>query len=195
VRRADLDLDSAVPYPEAVEVTTQVIGARRFWARRDNAVRGGAGRAVGTVTMDWVLTDREGHPARMPAQMSAAFPVLPGSLDRTRPEVGVPPTGAREGSYEVWPPQTDPRGHMNNAAYLDLFDDALVALGVDPQERPAQYDLEFLKPVRAAEVLRYAVWIAPSGVDVVARLPDGSVAWRGHHRHGARGMVRRGQLG
>jgi len=187
VRRAHLDLVRAVPYPEGLEVTTRVVGARRFWARRVNTVRGGDGCAIGTVTMDWVLTDRHGHPARMPAHMAAAFPVLPGGPDRAGPEVGVPPAGARESAHEIRPHQTDPRGHMNNAAYLDLFDDVLVVLGVDPQERPAQYELEFLKPARAPAVLKFATWITASGVNAVARLQDGSVAWRGHQCRGVPG--------
>ncbi len=74
----------AIPavHAETLEVTTRVIGVRRVWARRLNTIRRADGEAVGTVTMDWILTDHDGRPARIPPSMVAAFPGLPGDLQR-----------------------------------------------------------------------------------------------------------------
>jgi hypothetical protein len=56
---------------------------------------------------------------------------------------------------------------------LDLFEDALPGLGLDPQERPVVYELEYLKPVVAGDTLERFVWERPSGVAMIARVADG----------------------
>jgi acyl-CoA thioesterase FadM len=179
VRQARLILDVPVAYSSVLEVTTQVVGARRIWARRFNTLRNSAGLTLGTATMDWILTNPEGRPARIPPEMKAAFPVLPIDVELERQEIGAPPATAHTGRYRVPTHQTDPQGHMNNAAYLDLFDDTLAAFELDPQERPAEYNLEYLRSVPRGVVLEYAAWIAHPTVSLVARLSDGSVAWQG----------------
>ncbi|HYM70340.1 MAG TPA: acyl-ACP thioesterase domain-containing protein [bacterium] len=181
VRQVHLSLALPVGYADALEITTQVLGARRVWARRGNTVRNGAGVAVGAATMDWILTDRDGRPARIPCEMATAFSVVPGTtLERYAAEAA--PAGARTGAYRVPAHQTDPRGHMNNAAYLDLLDDALAALGLDPQARPAEYDLAYLQAAVSGDALQYAAWATPAAASVAMHRPDGTPVWWGRRR-------------
>jgi len=181
VRDARVDLAVPVGHAATLEVTTQVVGVRRVWARRVNAVRDSTGGGVGTVTMDWILTDSSGRPARIPPSMLAAFPILPGDLRRVQEETTpIPPVGARTGRHMVFAHECDPRGHMNNAAYVDLFDDALAALGIDPQARPVSYTLEYLRSARSGETVEYAAWNTEAGARLVAQIPGGPVVWRAH---------------
>jgi len=183
VRDARVDLAVPVEHAATLEVTTQVVGVRRVWARRVNAVRVAAGGRVGTVTMDWILTDTNGRPVRIPPSMLAAFPIPPGDLHRIQEEATpIPPIGALTGRHRVFAHECDPRGHMNNAVYLDLFDDALAALGIDPQARPVSYTLEYLRSARSGETVEYAAWNTEAGARLVAQIPDGPVVWRAHRR-------------
>lgn len=158
VRRARLDLPRPIPYGAILAVTTRVVGFRRIWARRQNEIREMNGEPLANVTMDWIFTDREGSPARVLREMEAAFPGLQQGLEVVRLELPDPPPDGRTTNYRVPVHQVDPRGHMNSAAYLDLFDDDLADAGGDPQARPALYELEYLRAAAPAEVLRSTVW-------------------------------------
>ncbi len=177
VRRARLELTRPIPYGATLAVTTRVVGFRRIWARRENAIRDVTGDAFGQATMDWIFTDREGNPARVLGEMEAVFPGLLRSLDVVRLDLPDPPLDARTADYRVPVHQVDPRGHMNSAAYLDLFDDALAEAGFDPAERPAVYELEYVRAAAPADALRRTVWhddgrwamIVTAAAGVVAR--------------------------
>jgi acyl-ACP thioesterase len=179
VRRVRLTLDEPVEYSSVLDVTTRVVGVRRFWARRENLVQQSTGRRVGSATADWIFTDQAGRPERIPHEMERAFPVA-----RTREMVDWvnlddPPACLPSDPYIVPGHQIDPAGHMNSAAYVDLFDDALPGLGLDPQDRPALYELEYLKPVAARTILGRVVWETTSGVAMIARAPEGTTVVRG----------------
>ncbi len=90
-----------------------------------------------------------------------------------------PPDDALVGRHTVSAHESDPRGHMNNAAYLDVFDDAVGALGIDPQARPARYDLQYLRAVRSGERLQFAAWTSDAGTHLAAHVADGPTAWQG----------------
>jgi len=82
---------------------------------------------------------------------------------------------------------------MNTAAYIDLFEDALVGLAIDPQARPVRYQLEYLRPAASGVVLRWVVWQEADGVIVIATLPDGTPAFRSRRdRDGPRGSTANG---
>ncbi len=158
VRRADLDLRRPVSYGESLDITTEVIGFRRIWARRRNTIRNVAEETLASLTMDWVFTDRGGNPTRIVPEMEAAFPGLDERLEITHLRVGDPPAGLRPGEYVVPSHEADPRGHMNNAAYIDLLEDSLSARGVSPQDRPAACAFEYVRPVVPGDVLRQWIW-------------------------------------
>lgn len=172
VRRASIHLIRPVPYGSTLTVTTQVVGFRRIWARRHNIVQDGA-EVVGEVTMDWIFTDHDGNPVRVRPEMEQAFPGLSERFSVERLDVGQPPTAAARAEYRVPSHEVDPRRHMNSAAYVDLFEDALIAMDVDPQQRPATYEVEFLRPSLPGEVLQRTVW--PSDGDWLMLLTSSAV--------------------
>ncbi len=173
VRRAHLDLSRPTPYGTVFDVTTEVLGFRRIWARRRNTVRDTSGEILAVVTTDWIFTDRAGNPARVVPEMEAAFPGLSPRLEFERLELGDPPVGLQPLEYLVLAHQVDPRGHMNSAAYLDLFEDARSGAGADPQNRPALYELEYLRAALPGEVLRRFVWRTNGGWAMVASTHEG----------------------
>lgn len=158
VRRAHLTCARPIPYGTDLIVTTEVVGFRRIWARRDNAIADPTGAVLGQVAMDWIFTDRTGQPARVVPEMIAAFPGISERLTPAHLELGSPPAGARADEYVVPPHVIDPRGHMNSAAYLDVFEDALASRGVDPQGRPVTYELEYFRAAQSGEFVRLFVW-------------------------------------
>ena len=160
-------------------MATRVVGVRRFWARRENLVHDPAGRLIGSATTDWIFTDKTGRPGRIPPEMERAFPVGKARAETGRMDLDNPPTHLPPDLYIVPAHQIDPAGHMNNAAYLDLFEDALPGLGLDPQDRPALYELEYLTPIAAGTALRRFVWETPLAAAMIARLPDGATVVRG----------------
>jgi len=160
VRRAQVRLLRPIPYGAAVTVTTEVVGFRRIWARRRNVICDAAGAVVADIAMDWIFTDRAGRPVRIVPEMAHAFPTA-GDPSRAEPlQLGHPPREATRTAYVVPAHQVDPRGHMHTAAYLDLFEDALGAAGVDAQRRPAVYEMEFLRQSLPGEVLWWTLWPA-----------------------------------
>jgi acyl-ACP thioesterase len=184
VRRARLDLDTPVPYGERLDVTTRVLGFRRIWARRQNDIRGPGGTLFGEVTMDWIFTDRAGTPARVLREMEEAFPGLTRSLELVRLDLPDPPADAPAVALRVAAHQADPRGHMNSAAYLDLFEDALAEAGVDSQERPAAYELEYLRAAAPGETVQRTLWSSGEGWAMVVIAAAGPVA-RAQRERGA----------
>jgi acyl-ACP thioesterase len=173
VRRVRLRLDEPIAYGAMLDVTTHVSGVRRFWARRENVVRDPIGRPVGNAAMDWIFTDDAGRPNRIPQAMERAFPVVPVRTSPDRMDIDHPPGRLTPGRCVVPAHEIDPRGHANNAAYLDLFEDAFPGLGLDPQKRPVVYELEYLKPIVAGDTLERFVWERPSGAVMIARVADG----------------------
>ncbi len=161
VRGAQLELHRPVPYGAVLDVTTEVVGFRRIWARRSNAIRDQDGNILGQFIIDWIFTDREGNPARIVPEIEAAFPGLTDRLEVARLDIGEPPADLQADACLVPAHEADPRGHMNSAAYLDLFEDALSVQGVDPQMRPVVYEVEHLRAVRPGEVLRRFIWQEP----------------------------------
>ena len=176
VRRARLDLDTPVPYGERLDVTTRVLGFRRIWARRQNDIRDAAGALCGEVTMDWIFTDRAGTPARVLREMEEAFTGLSRALELVRLDLPDPPPDTPTATVRVAAHQADPRGHMNSAAYLDLFEDALDEAGTDPQERPAAYELEYLRAAAPGESVQRTLWSSGEGWALVVAAAGGPVA-------------------
>lgn len=158
VRRASVDLVRPIPYGAAVDVTTQVTAFHRIWARRLNTIRIPEAQTAAEVIMDWVFTDAAGRPARVPEDMRAAFPSMLGDAELLRMAWSDPPAEAAARPFFVRAHYLDPRNHMNTAAYLDLFEDLLAETGVDPQQRPIRYELEFLRQAGPGQRLEISLW-------------------------------------
>jgi acyl-CoA thioesterase FadM len=155
VRCAELSITAPVPYGATLEVTTRVIGWRRVWARRQTTFRlEGTDPEVAFALTDWVLLDARGRPASVPDGIAQRF--TDGVPSFTPARVDLPPTPASAAvmAATVSFADIDPMAHMNNAAYLDLLDQGVVArLGT-----PRGYRVEYLRPAGPGAELRGSLW-------------------------------------
>ena len=163
VRAIELDVLSNVEYGSELEVSTQVIGFRRVWARRRSEFKPvGQGEMVGVAITDWVLLNAAGRPVRPPQEIldvfgsEAAFadfsPMRMAAL--TAPESAIP----RE--FRPRRSELDPMAHVNNAAYLDYMDEQF--LGLDRIRHgmpvPRRYRAEFLFSAEAGAKVEGRGW-------------------------------------
>ncbi len=173
---------------QQLAVSTEVVGWRRVWARRESRVRDASGGAVlATVRTDWVLLGQAGQPVRVPPVIVAAFPT---HLPRFEPaRVALPPTpsAALRSSLRVRRHEVDALGHANHAVYLDWLEEAVAdAGGAEPlARRPRNIGLEYVRPALPELPVSLATW--PSGAEAWAcRMTDaeGGELLRGELRTG-----------
>lgn len=182
VRRVRLDLYEAVSYGAGLTVTTEVVGFRRIWARRHSTIQDSGGQLLGEAVVDWIFTDRRGSPARIIPEMQAAFPTATerAGMEIEHVEVGTAPEHVPTKDYLVPGHQIDPRGHMNSAAYLELFEDGLTEGGVDPQQRPARYEVEYLRPLVRGELLHRSIWAERDGWTLIGETAEAALVVKAH---------------
>ncbi len=162
VRCAELAVLRPMPLGTVLDVTTRVIGFRKVWARRRTEAR----LADGALSMwghtDWVMTDGRGRPTRVPAEFPGRFDAPPGSFEPGRVPLPSTPAGAQAHHGVVRPQDLDPMGHVNNAAYLDYLEEAL--LGVEGAGAglidavPRRLRIEYLAPAAPGAELTGAAW-------------------------------------
>jgi len=158
VRMVTLRIGRPVAYGDQLIGTTRVIGWRRVWARRRTSFAVDGGSHVAEADTDWVLLSREGRPTRIPDEISRYF--APGSSYRPdRIELPETPADAIGIDSVVRQALVDPLGHMNNATYLDLVDDAAAPLDGDAPVRSA-YRVEYLRPALPGSTLHISAWPA-----------------------------------
>jgi acyl-CoA thioesterase FadM len=147
VRYADLDISGEARSGDTLRVTTRVIGWRRVWARRQSVARVDGGETA-RATIDWVLIDAAGRPARIPAEIAERFTdgIPTFQPARLAIEAALPDPVIVPWSVSIR--DLDPMGHVNNATYLDVIDEALAAdRGVLAGPRPpVRYEVEYLRP-------------------------------------------------
>jgi len=166
VRNVALHITAGVTYGDTLTVSTEVIGWRHVWARRQAVMRRGgaaddpdAGEVVAVVHTDWVLLSRDGRPARMPAEIAAWF-ATERTFERNRVLLPETPADATHLATRVRPLDVDPMGHMNNAAYLDVV---AVITNLDPSDRRHQLHVGQLREALDAVglVVGARAWPAP----------------------------------
>ena len=85
----ELAVVASIPLGSTIDLSTEVAGFRKVWARRRSEARIG-GELVAWAHTDWVITDtRRGMPGRVPAEIQAAFGVTAGGFEPAR--VQLPP--------------------------------------------------------------------------------------------------------
>jgi len=124
------------------------------------------GRLAALCTTDWAITDvMTGSPARVPADFPAMFDRPPGGFEpvRVRPEA-VPPDAAVT-HVRTRPQELDPLAHVNNATYLDWFEEAVAPAGgsADLAAEPRTYRLEYLVPAALGDELVVRTWASGDG--------------------------------
>ena len=152
-------------YGDVLLISTEVVGSRQVWVRRrSEMVRVAASDGpterdlLAVVETDWVLLTLAGRPARVPPEIARYFaPTRPFTRDRiSLPE---PSTPVSRLATRVRPLDVDPMRHMNNAAYLDMVDDALGRL---PQgtgiSRPDCYRVGYTAPALPGTAIEIASW-------------------------------------
>ncbi|CAN5514275.1 hypothetical protein BH24CHL9_BH24CHL9_11780 [soil metagenome] len=177
VRWARLSVTGQIGYGDTLRVATEVIGGGRAWARRRTRVQrvderpGGCDSRVkmATVATDWVLLTSGGRPTRVPDEIVSRL-----SPDaRLNPEhVSVDRAGPDSLTAEsvVRASDIDPRGHLNNAAYLDLVAEVAAGLGWTGGEG-SEVRLEYLTPALLGQRVLTTCWPAGDG-GVACRLQD-----------------------
>ncbi len=180
VRAMELAVLSPIELGTVVQLSTSVTGARRVWARRRSEGRTADGSLVAWGHTDWVMTDlRRGMPARVPAEFPAAFDIPPGGFEPGRVEVPEPPETAVRHVTPVRPQDLDPMGHVNNAAYVDLLEEAMAAAGPDEAAAiaalPRRIRLEYVSAAMPGARLTGVAWApAGDGPGWAWRLADGA---------------------
>ena len=162
VRCIELDLLEGIGHGERFEVSTEVIGWRRVWARRRSEFHvAGEARARAIALIDWVLVGRSGAPARVPSEIAAAFAGSGiGTFTPARVPLSAEPPDAFVAPIVVRRQDIDPMGHVNNAAYLDYFDDALSSAPAGPVAiEPRRYRLEYLLSADLDSRLTGVLWL------------------------------------
>ncbi len=175
VRCAELAVLRPIPLGTVLNVRTRVIGFRRVWARRRTEAQLADGALAMWGHTDWVMTDGRGLPTRVPAEFSSRFAVPPQSFEPARVPLPPAPGGARAHHGLVRPQDLDPMGHVNNAAYLDYLEEALLQGGpagaVITGTVPRRIRVEYVAPAAPGTALAGATWPLAVG-------DGGGWAWR-----------------
>jgi acyl-ACP thioesterase len=160
-RAIELDLLAQVPYSHDLDVSTELTGFRRVWARRRSEfMPAGEERIIAVAITDWVLITEEGRPVRPPQEILDVFGSDFGAFTPMRMEAPTAPGSARPHEFRPRRSELDPMAHVNNAAYLDYMDEQFLGL-----ERirhgmpvPRRYRAEFLASAEAGAKVTGRGW-------------------------------------
>ena len=151
-------------YEEPVRVVTWSSGIRAFKGYRDFRVFCGEELVVSASSLWLYVNLRTKSLVRVPEEIAGAFPSGPGTV--FRPDLDklklVPPDA---GSAQAHPvsvrySDVDGNGHVNNTAYFDYLQTALIKGGFPP--RPQNVEIQFLKEIPpGAEAV--SVWLEARG--------------------------------
>lgn len=175
IRALELDILDEIAYGQTIDVSTEVLGFRRAWARRRTEFTGrDSERALASATIDWILLDGKGRAVRVPPELldvfrgddRAAFTPLRISLRAT-------PDAATTTEFAVRATELDPMGHVNNAAYIDYVEAHLLKIGreADVRSVPRRFRVEYVGAATADDCLVGRGW--PEDLAWCYRLEDG----------------------
>ena len=176
VRRSTLRIVDPVRASGRVAIDTWVDDFRRVRSHRRYTLRGEDGRPCADAVTDWVYVDAAtGRPRRVPAEFAGAFGAVTGDgRERAAWQAPAPPSAPALATHRVRAHDVDGVGHVNNAVYLDLLEQAvldaldgagwplarLVADGGIPIVERA--DVEYLEGAVYGDRLAIATWFAPA---------------------------------
>jgi acyl-ACP thioesterase len=108
------------------------------------------------------MTDHRGMPGRVPPEFPAAFAEVPGTFEPIRIPLPPTPDDAARVLIRVRPQDIDPMGHVNNAAYMDYLEEALLAAGEGAAEvmgaTPRRARIEYLQAAAPGAILTAEAW-------------------------------------
>ena len=175
VRAIELDILGDATYGTELQVSTEVVGFRRVWARRRNEFHAqGSERPVAAAITDWVLLNDRGVPTSVPKEIVSVFSDAPTDYAPLRLDLPPAPAGATTHEVTVRRSELDPMAHVNNAAYLDYLDELYLAgrPTVTPLDLPRRYRAEFVVSAEQGDTLVGHGW--RDGTDWCYRLDDPS---------------------
>jgi acyl-ACP thioesterase len=152
VRAIELDVLTNIEYGSALDVSTEVVGFRRVWARRRSEFKPcGSERMVGVAITDWVLLNAQGRPVRPPQEILDAFGSDLREFTPMRMAAPTTPESAIPREFRPRRSELDPMAHVNNAAYIDYMDEQFLGLERIRHGLPAprRYRAEFLASAEA----------------------------------------------
>jgi medium-chain acyl-[acyl-carrier-protein] hydrolase len=147
-------------YEEPVRVVTWSSGIRAFKGYRDFRVYCGEELVVSASSLWLYVNLRTKSLVRVPEEIAVTFPSGPGAV--FRPDLDklklVPPDAgsAKAHPVSVRYSDVDGNGHVNNTAYFDYLQTALVKGGFPP--RPQNVEIQFLKEIPPGEAA-VNVWL------------------------------------
>ena len=128
VRGVDLLIDRPPHANQPLVGTTALVGFRHVMARRHTRLFDDTGRVIADATVDWVMTDRDGRPTRFPKEFESFVAEVGATFAPEKIPAAAP---ADPAPIEVRVPlriaDFDPLGHVNNAAWLEIAEEALGA--------------------------------------------------------------------
>ena len=128
VRSVDLLIDEPPHSNEEMTGTTALVGFRHVMARRRTRLFNQAGRVIADAAIDWVMTDINGRPVRFPAEFEPFVAEVGASFTPEKiPPVAVDDAPAITITVPLRVADFDPLGHVNNAAWLEIAEEALYA--------------------------------------------------------------------
>ena len=170
VKRSIISFAAPVSVHTKLELKTYGIGFTRITAQRGyEAYRADTQNTVISARTLWVYIDTHGRPSRLPEETVRVW--LPDGPMPQQPETPLPT------SPETMPEITtsrvqfsniDPMKHLNNAAAVEMLDNAswqaYAKYGISPDAtvlRPLSYDIEYIDSPRFGEQLEIQSWLQP----------------------------------
>jgi acyl-ACP thioesterase len=167
VRAAELAVLAPVPLGTTLLSRTAVVGQRRVWARRRGEFILPDGSLAGWVHTDWVMIDGRGGLTRIPAIFAEKFKIPESTSQMARVPLPPTPDGTVARQFVVRPHELDPMDHVNNAVYLDWFEEAVLAAGGGDSGEvaavPRRYRLEYAAAADPGAELEDAAWRDDAG--------------------------------
>ncbi len=161
-RAAEVGVERPIRVGDALTGTTQVLGARRVWARRRTDFTARDGTLVAWTHVDWVLLDERGAPTRIPPEFGTSFGMPDTSLALARVDLPETPQAAETTTFTVRPPELDPMDHANNAVYADWLDERVIATGpagvAATRALPRLVRLEYARAAERAMTVTARLW-------------------------------------
>ena len=208
IRETFLDLHSPLRYGDSVRIKTWVENFGKVRSRRAYELRrNGANELIAVAHTDWVLIDLDTEwPAIIPDEMIAGFSPEgavrdTSSRQRFSTTPSAPETAWRQRQFVQWR-DLDSVGHVNNAVYAEIAQDAarrdldargwpvarLADAGLDVATHTLR--IEYLRPALLGDDLLITTWsadISPAGAmryTTIVRAGDGELLAQAHVRWG-----------
>ncbi len=178
-RRTIIEFHAPIPARAQLRLQTYPLGFTKVtaWRGYDVLTEGEAGKAAQLAVKArtlWVYLDVRGRPTRIPPELLAIW-VPPGTTLTLPPDEAAWPTFPAQPQFETTAAvrfsDLDVMGHMNNAAYVELFDnaawDVFAQNGLLPQQAhsyplPLYYDIEYAASARPGDILQIHSWFEPA---------------------------------